>query len=82
MKGIIGGRLLQQSRHDTAQAGLKTHRRSHDMSVLNDLNGQVAIITSCRLWAASVSPSLSIVFEQCSPQPSVSSCHGHRVIIQ
>ncbi len=82
MKGITGGRLLQQSRHDAAQAALKMHRRSHDMSVPNGLNGRVAIITSCRLWAASVSPSLSIVVEQCSPQPSVSSCHGNRIIIQ
>ena len=80
MKGIIGGRSLQQSRHDTAQAALKTH--PHDMSVPNDLNGQVATITPCRSWAASVSPSLSIVFEQCSAQASVSSCRGYRIIIQ
>ena len=69
MKGIIGGRLLHQNRHDTAQAALKTHRRSHDMNVPDDLTGQVAFIVSCRFWATSVSPSLSIVFEQHSAQP-------------
>ena len=61
MKRTTGGRLLHQSRYDTAQSALKTHSRSHEMSFPDELNAQVAVL-SHPFWATSVSPSLSIVW--------------------
>ena len=45
MKRTTGGRLLHPSRHETAQAALRSHSRFHGMDLPDDLGAQITILS-------------------------------------